>query len=272
MLDLKVGREAAPPKLAATVLPLRDGPDGLEVFMVKRSSRSGWLGGVLVFPGGKVEAHDAEPVEVLGASPLVPQATLVAALREAFEESFLLLTEPAARDPHALHAAMLAGAPFMTLLAEHRLALDARSLVPFARWLTPEAEARRFDTFFFLAHVPAEHQLSHDSHETSASLWVRPSDALQRFERGEFALVPPTHRSLEQLAEAQTVAEALHAARVAERVGQTICPELVTLSEAAGDVLSLTLPGDPLHSNPSPMVPGKSRYVLRNERWLPEDP
>jgi hypothetical protein len=144
------------------------------------------------------------------------------------------------------------------------VSLDLARLVPFARWTTPAQGSRRFDTRFYLAEAPAGQTALHDAHETTSAFWAAPAAVLDRFTRREVALFPPTHRSLELLAEVRSVADAIE---IAERAClEVICPELV----AQGDTLALVLPGDPEHGVREARVPGRSRYVLRAEQWLPE--
>jgi hypothetical protein len=161
------------------------------------------------------------------------------------------------------------GASFGELCAEHRVALDLAGLVPFARWLTPTSERRRFDTRFYLARAPADQRPMHDAHETTSAFWAAPGAVLERFVRGECAVFPPTHRSLELLARARSVDDAFALASTMSLA--TICPELVKHVDASAETLALVLPGDPEHSLRDARVPGASRYVLRGEQWLPED-
>jgi 8-oxo-dGTP pyrophosphatase MutT (NUDIX family) len=258
MLDVKLGREGPTPKDAATILCVRDSVAGLEVLCVERAKASGFLGGAVVFPGGKVDASDADPQ--------------FAACREAFEEAGILLhrgaTLPEA-ERRALRERLAKGEPFGALLAERGIELARDALVTFARWVTPVVEARRFDTHFFLAPAPPEQEAVHDAHETTSAFWGTPRSIIDRFERGECQLFPPTHRSLEVLDMSSTVADALRAAMQAPL--DPICPELVRQATEGGtETMALVLPGDPEHSIKEMRVMGRSRYVLRGERWLPE--
>ena len=102
-----------------------------------------------------------------------------------------------------------------------------------------------------------------------ASFWAKPEDVVARFERGEIQLAPPTHRTLEMIAHATGAEDAL--ARLTAYSLEPICPRLVTHKDARGETIALTLPGDPEHDVTTARAPGTSRYVLRGERWLPED-
>ncbi len=281
MLDLAMNRAAAAPKDAATIILLRDGAEGLEVFCVERNKKSRFVGGAIVFPGGKLDPTDGDAAW----NPLVTahralrpgfaesdahlRALAIAAERETLEEAAILhvtggsvddatlreLRTKHAADPGALRA----------FLAAQKLRLDLDALHPFARWVTPEAEARRYDTRFFVAVAPAGQTGAHDEHETMASFWAAPAEVLRRFESGDVQLVPPTHRSLELLATCASSAEALALAARASLA--PICPRLVP----QGETLALVLPGDPEHALGEALVAGSSRYVLRGERWLAED-
>jgi len=187
--------------------------------MARRHIKSDFAPDVYVFPGGKADAGDAIPGDhvtmpvsrkVRGReAPAVGwRAIVMAAIRELFEESGLLLargtdgswaTEPwllAVRDQ--VRSGELS---MMALASEHGLTFAGNQLCLFSNWITPEVLTRRFDTFFFLARLPAgaEARLA-DELELTHSLWIRPADALERFHQGEFPLVFATERHLEALA------------------------------------------------------------------------
>jgi 8-oxo-dGTP pyrophosphatase MutT (NUDIX family) len=281
MLDLDANRAAVPPRDAATVLVVRDGDGGrLEVFCVVRHVKSGFLGGAVVFPGGKVDEADRDAAWdalATGARSFAPgedagltRAFAVAACREALEEAAIL---PAATTTLS-HDDLLALRPllakdslgFRAALEARSLALDLAALRPFARWVTPLAESRRFDTRFFLVVAPPGQEGAHDAHETTASFWAMPEEVLARFDRGELQLAPPTHRSLEVLATVTSTADALTLA--AGLSLDPICPKLVPVPGAAetAGALALVLPGDPDHDVRDARVPGRSRFVLHGDR------
>jgi len=274
------------PRHASTVVVVREGAQGLELFCVLRNTRSSFLGGALVFPGGKVDPSDAaeawaeqattpqarvdaltEPYAT-AAPPVTARALAVAACRELLEEARIVpLDAPFGDDAVEALRAELAASPgsLPSALARvgRRLALD--TLVPWARWITPEAESRRFDARFFLLGLPDGQRGRHDDHETTMSFWSRPADVLDRFARGEIFLAPPTTRTLEQLA---TVADLRAARALAEEQSLSpICPQFV----AAGAPF-LALPGDPAHAVPERRVSGPTRFVLRDGRFVSEDP
>jgi 8-oxo-dGTP pyrophosphatase MutT (NUDIX family) len=287
VLDLDPAREGVPPKDAATLILVRDASaGGVEVFCVERSKGSKFLGGAIVFPGGKLDDSDRDAVwrELATAprtphSPIAPdadtlRALAVAACRETLEEAAILplVGEPlgdaeaiALRDAIARRETSLAD-----FVRARPAQLDLAALYPFARWVTPTAEARRFDARFYVAAVGAGHRGKHDAHETTATFWARPADVLARFVAGEIQLAPPTHRSLEILARSDSARSVLDATATASL--DPVCPRLVPHVDAAGETMALTLPGDPEHPSTTPHAVGRSRYVLRGDRFLPEDP
>jgi 8-oxo-dGTP pyrophosphatase MutT (NUDIX family) len=285
MLDLDPTRSGPEPRDAATLVVVRDakgGAGGVEVFCVERQ-KGGFLGGAIVFPGGKLDAEDTDPGwRAQATAPRATSAPLaadegtahglaVAACREALEEAAILpVTGPAPAHEELLGwraalRARAAPASLRALLSAADRKLDLFALHALARWVTPATELRRFDTRFFLYVATPSLEGRHDGYETTASFWSTPSRVLERFGRGELLLAPPTHRTLEILASARDAAAA--AAIAEESCLEPICPELV----AQGDVMALALPGDPQHSVRAARSPGQSRYVLRDGRFLPED-
>lgn len=287
MLDIDENRAAVEPRDAATLLLVRDAAGGgIEIFCVERSKESRFMGGAIVFPGGKLDPGDRDDGWRAASTP--PHATstpiaaddetlralAIAACRESLEEAALLPLAGASLDHDALLALRAElGTKARTLLECVRargLRLDLAALRPFARWITPVAESRRFDARFFLARAYDTARGQHDATETTSSFWARPDAVLQRFEAGEIQLMPPTNRTLELLAPMHSVEAAFAlAARASLR---PICPRLVQHRDAKGETLALVLPGDPEHDVREPRVAGRSRFVLRDDRWLPEDP
>ena len=240
------------PRDASTVVLLRDARHGLEVFLMKRSGLSDTFGEAYVFPGGKLDAHDSSP-EALQTLD-IPTATLPQQMNEAELSPGM--------------AASLLVAALRELSEEAGIRLPASALVPWSRWITPRMAAlskKRFDTRFFLALSPSDQVASHDNFETTASIWLSPKDALQRYYRGEIEMAPPQIMSLGHLARYRSAAEALQAAR--QQRPPCICPE--NFSEQ--DVVVLCYPGDPRHSVPERALPGPTRLVVRNKRFVPED-
>lgn len=225
---------------AATVLAMRECEGRIEVFMVRRDSRLGFLGGAHVFPGGALDPADAALAAtedlVVGAErfpelrrlhhdPALAKGLLVAAARELFEEAGILL----ARDRAGLWAdldgdgasaerlrcarvELAAGrGDLAALLAAEELRLDVSGLRFFAHWITPARERKRFDTRFFLVRAPERQSARHCEVESSAGEWLTPSDAFARYRARQIELVPPTIASLETLARFERVDDALRA-------------------------------------------------------------
>ncbi len=276
-----------PPLDSATVVMLRDGPTGLEVLLLKRHAASSVLGGAFVFPGGKLDAADAHPDLLqrldrpaaalhaqLGEADL-PEgkaaSLFVAALREAFEESSVLLAHSAAGQSHAdtLAAArqhLSQGLAFTSLLTQLNLTLHTEALVPWSRWITPRVPSvtnKRFDTRFFLAHAPQDQIAAHDNHETTESVWLAPRDALTRYWNGDIELAPPQIMSLSHLNRYSSAASALAAAQ--SQKPPTIQPEPFDQE----GMRVICYPGDERHSIKARALPGPSRLHFRNRRFEP---
>ena len=272
---------SAAPRPAATVVLLRDASEGPEVLMLKRHGSSDVLAGVFVFPGGKVDAADAaldadahldEPVQRLHerlGEAAVDNATaaglFVAAVRETFEESGLLLADDDAPARAAEAAAQLAdGVPFNAMVAALGLRLRCSALVPWSRWITPwNSLNKRFDTRFFAARAPAGGVARHDGHETTESVWVRPRAALEGYWDGTLSLAPPQIMTLAHLSRFASVEAALQDAR-----GRP--PALVEpLISEAGELRTMCYPGDPDHAVGVRAMPGPLRLVVRDKRCEP---
>lgn len=230
--------EPAIPRDAATVALTRDGADGLEVFLLQRVTGMAFAGGMTVFPGGGVDRRDAdtsvawigpEPAwwgQRFDCAPELARALVCAAVRETFEESGVLLagrdgqhvvTETAIYSD-ARAALVNREVSLAQFLADAGLALRADLLRPLAHWLTPELEPRRYDTRFFLAAMPAGQLADAETTEASVAGWHRPVDALADGRAGERMLLPPTWRTLAELAAQPTVADAIDADRTITRI------------------------------------------------------
>ena len=224
------------PLPAATIAIVRDGANGLEVFMVKRHHQIDFVAGALVFPGGKLAAGDTDPAlaEYMdGADALSPvmRAIAAAAIREAFEESGILFARDAGGDALVSAERLSPLEPYrvrlekgeigvVEMLRTENLRLACDRLVPFAHWITPENLPKRFDTHFFLATAPGGHVGRHDGRESVDSTWIRPQDAIA--DRKRWNVIFPTKLNLMKLAQSQDVASALAAARAAKP--QTVVP------------------------------------------------
>jgi 8-oxo-dGTP pyrophosphatase MutT (NUDIX family) len=278
------------PRLASTVLVLRDSGSGPEVFMVRRHEGTAFMAGAHVFPGGAVDAldRDADDSWCDGLRPAVQQlrelpghdavAHHVAAARELFEEAGVLLARDAqgafvslaGRDAHtrfahyrrAVHSGELR---LRTLLERERLRLALDALIHFAHWVTPPVDTRRFDTRFFMARVPPHQVPAHDERETTHGTWLSAASALAAARANEIALPPPTWTTLREVEPFASVAEALAWARAR----QVVRREPRVFEEDGGRVL--VMPGNPLHPDRPPDGPlSETRFVLVNGRWVAE--
>jgi 8-oxo-dGTP pyrophosphatase MutT (NUDIX family) len=221
--------EAVPIREAATVAVVRDGDDGLEVFMVRRAIEAVFSPGAHVFPGGALDPEDRlgalEPwcdgLDDSTASSIlgVPHGGLgyyVAAARECFEEAGMLLARRDGElvtdvDPYSAHRdALNAGTTgVLEMCIQESLTLAVDLLMPFGHWITPIGPPRRFDTRFFVAPAPPHQDPSHDGWETTEGLWVRPVDVLAAADRGEVDLIEPTRHTLLALTDYDRVDDVL---------------------------------------------------------------
>jgi 8-oxo-dGTP pyrophosphatase MutT (NUDIX family) len=285
MLDIKIDREGVEPKDATTLILLRDGDDGVEIFCVQRHKKSGFLGGAIVFPGGKLDPADADPAwkdhvtsfaapaQSIARDEDQLRALAISACRETLEEAAILPLEgePLSNDDVlAFRERVRNGAKFFAEVVALGRELALSELVPFARWVTPTAEARRFDARFFVCKAPKGQLGAHDNHETTTSFWATPKQILERFVKKEIGLAPPTHRTAEILMSLGTTDKVFDYARSANL--SPVCPILRQQKDAKGETLALVLPGDPEHDVKELRSPGKTRYVLRDDLFVPEDP
>jgi 8-oxo-dGTP pyrophosphatase MutT (NUDIX family) len=248
--EIAAGRlSPAVPRDAATVMLLRQA-SGVEALLLRRTAVLEFAPGAYVFPGGSVDERDADPeigwagpspadfAARLGAAPEHSRALVCAAVRETFEECGVLLAGPSptalVHDSAALaqdrHSLLEGSTSFAEVLSRRGLVLRADLLTPWARWITPEASSRRFDTWFFAAALPpgqtaalaapaeqedrAEHQGRTGSGESDSATWLRPSAALEAARAGEIRLLPPTAATLGELAAHQDLAGIMAQRRV----------------------------------------------------------
>jgi 8-oxo-dGTP pyrophosphatase MutT (NUDIX family) len=279
-----------PLRPAATVLLLRDGSDGLEVFMVRRHEGTAFMGGAQVFPGGRVEHSDedgdetwcdgiARARQLLGnGEPARAIGYHVAAVRELFEEAGVLLARASGGDLELVsfkdertqerftrHRGEIHGGRSTirgVVVAERlRLALDV--LIPFAHWVTPPGDTRRFDTRFFVTRAPSQQTPMHDAAETTHSVWLTATAAIQQAIDDEIVLPPPTWTTLREIERCPSVDEVLSDA--ARRV--IVRREPVVVDHEGRRML--VLPGDPLHPRVGPPL-AETRFVFDRGRWCAE--
>jgi len=256
------GRAEVTPLPAATIALVRDARDGLEVLMLQRSFRSGFMPGVHVFPGGGLDPGDAsDEAHERSAGPADPEASrilgiergglayFIAAIRESFEEVGILLAYgngggmvdlygEGAERYRAHRRALDQGHRGLGEIARaENLRLATDQLVYFSHWITPVGAPRRYDTRFFFAVAPRHQEAEHDNREAIAHVWLRPAEALDRYRREEIKLRTPTLKTLQRFAEFAAV-DSLTAALRAE----TAIPALLPHISKDGRTL---LPGDP---------------------------
>jgi 8-oxo-dGTP pyrophosphatase MutT (NUDIX family) len=259
---------------------VRDCP-GLEVLVLRRTPAAVFGPGATVFPGGAVDDADATlsdrvvalDDDTASAEHGVARGGLafrIAAVRECFEESGILLARDAVTGERATpnaewRDALNAGhATFRHMLEAENLVVDGRDLSLFAHWLTPVGAPRRYDTWFFVARAPAGHVAAHDDNEAVASTWIRPADALAGHRRNEIDLIFPTLRSLEALARFATTDDLAAALATASR-GDDGRPRVVP--EGSGE--RVVLPGDE-HREATWTIPLPDLHVVDEARMLAE--
>ena len=263
----------AVPRAAATVALLRDGPTGVEVYLLRRVTTMAFASGMHVFPGGGVDPRDAVSPSgrsagtgwggpsperwalALGADLRTTRGLLCAAVRETFEECGVVLAGLDANDVvseatdagwEADREALIAHTlSFAEVLERRQLVLRTDLLRPWSRWITPEFEPRRYDTYIFLAALPTGQQARHVGGEADQADWIRPSDAVQAVRSGTMAMLPPTLATLIGLATlietaaAPTAHAAMHLA-----TGRSMAAILPRAVQTEGEA-RIVLPGEP---------------------------
>jgi 8-oxo-dGTP pyrophosphatase MutT (NUDIX family) len=214
-----------------------------ELLMVRRNDKMAFMGGSYVFPGGRVDDSDMPAAGVPLPAPVFPDlsgeqeaAYRTAAVRELQEEASVTIA--------------------------------AGDLYPFAHWVTPEIETRRYDTRFFLARMPEGQEAKHDEGESTALEWLSPAAAIVRFAQRDILLPPPTWTTIRQLAQRVSIEDVLQWARTRKIV--RVMPNFVRTETET----MLTLPGDPLFPTIADWeIPEETRFVLQEgARWHPLKP
>ncbi|WP_328439305.1 NUDIX hydrolase [Streptomyces sp. NBC_00444] len=223
------------PRRAATVMLLKDTDAGPVVHMLRRRASMAFAGGAYAYPGGGVDPRDddhhirwAGPTRAWWADRLgvgettEAQAIVCAAVRETYEEAGVLLAGPTpdsvvgdttGDDWEADRAALVArDLSFAEFLERRGLVLRSDLLGAWTRWITPEFEPRRYDTWFFVAALPEGQRTRNVSTEADRTVWTAPADAAASYDKGELLMMPPTIATLRQLSPYATAAAALAAA------------------------------------------------------------
>ena len=214
------------------MLLLRDGTPGLEIYLLRRTKGMPFAGGMTAYPGGGVDPRDgdvetawagpppAQWAEALGCDERMARELVCAAVRETFEEAGVLLAGSAdgsdvvpdvsGDEWEAQRQALLTRELSLAeLLADRGLALRSDLLRPFAHWVTPPVEPRRYDTKFFVAALPVGQEARHVTGEADEASWLTPEAALVEMRSGTRPMLPPTIHTLGQLAPFADVAAVL---------------------------------------------------------------
>lgn len=277
-------------KEAATVVLLREGPQGHEVFLMQRHRRTGFFGGAYVFPGGKLDDADSSEV-ALGLLPkdhpwpsfrdrqsgaAVParhtQSLYLSGLRELFEEADVLLGaggDSAELKAGARRALDRGSEAFYALLAEAGFVFDTGPMRYWSHWITPELEGKRFDTRFFLCEMPAEQVAQSADRESVHVTWLGIEDALTKSQKREIVLPPPTLRTLEEI-HGHGMENSPHG-----DIPQPILPRIAQNEDGAAIVLPWhqsydDLPGEgyqPQEGYPQALVRMPGRIVMDGKYW-----
>ncbi|MCK9230370.1 MAG: hypothetical protein M0Q23_07735 [Syntrophales bacterium] len=282
---------------AATVILTRDRDDGsCEIFFMRRHHSQAFMSGAFVFPGGRLDGEDCHPAlrrHIKGTGrenlshrlqePALPESIArglhLAAIREMFEEAGVLLAADSSgsildfRDVEcnrrftayrdALHREEIT---LLDIAGRENIRFLPSLLLPYAHWMTPEVEPKRFDTRFFIARLPAGQHPSHDGNELTASAWMTPAQALSDHGASRIVLMPPTLKTVEELKAFKTTDELLQAVS-----RHTILPILPQAFETEDGGFGVKLPFDPEYSIDAyklPIRPSEpSRIVCRNGIW-----
>jgi 8-oxo-dGTP pyrophosphatase MutT (NUDIX family) len=237
--------DIVPARPASTVVVLREGQSGdpFEILMVRRNDKVAFMAGSYVFPGGRVDDGDR---------PQAGTPLALAAFPDLNDEEEAAFRIAAVRELHE----------------EANVKITVDDLHPYAHWVTPEIEIRRYDTRFFLARMPANQIAKHDESETTALEWLSPREAIARFQARDLLLPPPTWTTIRQLAPRTSLDDVFAWAKT--RTIVRVMPGFYK----NGEEVTLTLPGDPLFPTiPGWEVPEETRFVLEDgARWRPQRP
>ncbi len=281
---------------AATVILTREGESGkLEIFLMRRHRKQEFMGGAFVFPGGKLDAGDCDPMLSCHVRDFTPEdarrllqepdlpaekafGLFLAAIREMFEETGVLLAIDASGKPlridsprsrkhygalrEKLHEKRIT---LSELAIAEKLCYSPGLLVPYAHWITPEVEKRRFDTRFFLGRLPENQTPHHDDVELTESRWITPAAALEEHRKKRITLMPPTLKTVEELGGFNTIETLFE-----EGAARALYPILPQAFADGGD-LGVRLPHDPEYGIEAYRRPLRSddpsRIVLRDGVW-----
>lgn len=241
------GVAPATPRDAATIVLARETPrEPFEVLLLRRPHTSRFAAGAFVFPGGTIDAADADEGtahRLPNSGPDAEPAAVMAALRELFEETGLLLGADVPEAERTLLRTQLLeeDRPFREILEAREHSFASLELCYFARWVTPARFSRRYDTRFFMATLPAEQAEFEPelTNELTDFAWMSPGRAVELFRSGRLPMLFPTRVTLQALAEFSSVEEMTSV--YASRRVQPLTPRLLIRGKSIRPVL----PGDP---------------------------
>jgi 8-oxo-dGTP pyrophosphatase MutT (NUDIX family) len=265
---MHAARQAESLRQAATLVLVRGHVDEVQTYLLRRSTSSGFMPGLFVFPGGLVDAGDCAETFWKEHVDLPPEAVVdrlgrglgfsdalsygIAAIRETFEEAGIFLASPARPSDEAMARAgerRLNESPrpgwFRRMVETGAWALWFSALCPWAHWITPVGMPRRFDTRFFMAVVSDGQDGRPDQREAIEGLWISPRQALADNVKGRLPLSPPTLVTLQELLSYPTL-ERLHSEGGSRGWGVPIFPRLISLGGSSGAVI--IEPWDPMYS------------------------
>ena len=254
----------APLRYASTVILVRDGATGVEVLLQERSGKSESFGGMFVFPGGKVDLHDAdkqyeaiysghtdEDASTILSVPKYGLAYWMGGIRECFEEAGILLAydkhgdivsfddaqtkQRFAAHREALNAGELS---LLDICQREELTLATDKMRYYSHWVTPITQPRRFDTRFFVCPAPAQQEPIIDNHEVVSQCWINPAEAIRRQQEDGFQIFFPTIKNLEPLTPYENVAALMQGVAAISEF-----PRILPMRVNADDMIPL-IPGD----------------------------
>jgi 8-oxo-dGTP pyrophosphatase MutT (NUDIX family) len=238
------------PRHSATAALIRDGEKGIETWMMRRAQTMRFVPGAMVFPGGKVDSSDYDSAVALrdselqaysqqmATTPELARQVIHAAVRELFEETGVLLTQPPLTigletDRQGVEAGECS---LNSLLTAHETTIDIGSIRPWARWVTPPGNPIRYDTWFFVARVPPGVTPLAVSTESDAAGWVAIESVIQAFEEKQVVLVPSTQAVLQSLHSAGSVPSVF--AQAPARSLEPVCPAVRQRSDGSSEIVA----------------------------------
>jgi 8-oxo-dGTP pyrophosphatase MutT (NUDIX family) len=249
-----VGNTLMVVRLASSVVLVRNAIQGPEILMVQRSSKSSFAKSMFAFPGGAVDEHDrSSSCSILKTSaPSDMDVLKIAALRELFEETEIFLSNPKVpREKFHPWVERVHSSPnlFPNCFADLGTSPTVSTLYPWCRFVTPEAEPKRFDTQFFVACCDSENSdFKVDGSEIVDAKWLDIRTAIRQCNEGQLRMLPPQWLILQDLAPYSTCEAIVKAALTRDTYEQTSSnrPKFLFINETTREV-TIALPGDEEH-------------------------